>query len=154
MYSRQAHEPLWGLPDPDRQREFYQDVASKRAFAWLVDMILISVISLIVVIFTFGIGLFFYGIIALIVSFLYRFLTIASTSATPGMRLMAIELRNFRGERLDSTTALLHTLGYLSSVAFVFPQIVSIVLMATSRRGQGLSDMVLGTAALNRRARS
>ncbi len=153
MYSSQSRAPLWGLPDPDSQGEFYRDVAIKRAFAWLVDAILISLISLIVVIFTFGIGLFFYGLILFAVSFLYRFITIASASATPGMRLMAIELRNFRGERFDTTTALLHTLGYLGSVAFVFPQIISIILMATSRRGQGLSDMVLGTAALNQAAR-
>jgi hypothetical protein len=31
-------------------------------------------------------------------------------------------------------------------------QVASVVLMLTSRRGQGLSDHVLGTVALNRRA--
>ena len=153
MYSRQMREPLWGLPDPDSQGEFYQDVATKRAFAWVIDMVAITLISLMVVIFTVGIGLFFFGLITFVVSFLYRFISISSASATPGMRLMAIELRNYRGERFDTATALLHTLGYLVSVAFVFPQILSIILMATSRRGQGLSDMVLGTAALNRGAR-
>ena len=34
------------------------------------------------------------------------------------------------------------------------PQIISIVLMLTSPRAQGLSDHVLGTAAVNRAARA
>ena len=153
MIANNGRAPLWGLPDPDTQSEFYRDVSTKRAFAWLIDMVVITVITLLVMIFTFGIGLFFFGFITLVVSFLYRFISISSASATPGMRLVAIELRNHRGERFDTATALLHTLGSLVSVGFVFPQIVSIILMATSRRGQGLSDMVLGTAALNRSAR-
>ena len=153
MTANTARSALWGLPDPDTQREFYQDVASKRAFAWVIDVILISLLVGVFVLFTVGFALFFVGFMVMIVSFTYRFLTLANGSATPGMRLVAIELRNHRGERFDTVTALLHTLGYLVSVSFVFPQAISILLMATSKRGQGLTDMVLGSAAVNRGAR-
>ncbi len=147
------HEPLWGLPDPDTQAEFYADVATKRAFAWVIDMVLISLLVALVVLFTVGIGLFFLGFLMLLISFAYRFISLANTSATPGMRIVAIELRTHRGERFTSGTALLHTLGYLGSISFGLPQIVSVLLVATSKRGQGLTDMVLGTAAVNRGAR-
>lgn len=65
---------------------------------------------------------------------------------------MAVEIRTQDGRRLDMPTAALHTLGYTVSVSMMVPQIVSIVLMLTSRRGQGLTDMVLGTAMLNKAA--
>jgi hypothetical protein len=37
-------------------------------------------------------------------------------------------------------------------MAFVIPQLLSVALMMLSRRGQGLTDMVLGSVAINRAA--
>ena len=34
-------------------------------------------------------------------------------------------------------------------MAFVIPQLISVALMMISRRGQGLTDMVLGSVAIN-----
>ena len=68
------------------------------------------------------------------------------------MRLMAIELRDASGARLDLGLAFLHTIGYTVSWAVAPLQLISVILMAATPRGQGLTDMVLGTAALNRRA--
>lgn len=145
---------LWGLPDPDTQAEFYADVPTKRAIAWVIDTLLILVIVVLLSLVTVGIGFFFFGFLMLAVSFVYRVVTLANSSATPGMRMTAIEFRNHRGERFDLTTAVLHTLGFSVSIAMVLPQIASIILMLTTPRGQGLSDMLLGTAAVNRNARS
>jgi uncharacterized RDD family membrane protein YckC len=47
----------------------------------------------------------------------------------------------------------LHTLGYSIAFSMVFVQVASIVLMLTTPRGQGLHDMVLGTAMVNRMGR-
>lgn len=80
-------------------------------------------------------------------------MTLANGSATLGMRLMSIEIRRHDGQRLDLGTAVMHTLGYTLSMSFVLPQIASIILMMTGDRGQGLTDLVLGTAAINRSAR-
>ncbi len=144
--------PLWGLPDPDMQSEFYADIPVKRAVAWVLDTILITFVTGLMVLFTVGIGLFFIGFLYLVVGFIYRVVTISGKSATFGMRVAAIEFRNHRGERFDTATAFLHTLGYSLSMSFVFPQIISIILMLTGARAQGLTDMVLGTAAINRNA--
>ncbi len=142
----------WGLPDPELAPELYADIPLKRFLAWVVDFVVIAVLTAIVVPFTFFAGLFVLPILFMAVGFLYRWWTIASGSATWGMRLAAIEFRDGSGARFDSGTAFLHVLGYTVSVS-VFPlQLVSIVLMLVSDRRQGLTDHVLGTAALNRRA--
>ena len=142
----------WGLPDPDRQSEFYADVPVKRLVAWVIDSIAIALLTGLVVVFTVGLALFIIPLVFLGVGIAYRWITIARDSATPGMRMTAIELRSANGARLDGTTAGLHTLGYTVSVA-IFPlQLVSIVMMLMSARKQGLTDHLLGTAAINRAA--
>lgn len=139
-----------GLPDPTRRPDVYSGVPFKRGFAWVVDAILIGLLSFLIAVMTLGIGFFVFGAIYFLVGFLYRWFTIAAGSATLGMRLTAIELRNRFGEPLDSGQALLHTAGYTLSF-MIFPlQLVSIVLMLISQRGQGLTDHVLGTTAINR----
>lgn len=142
------------LADPITQPQFYRDVASKRLMAWIVDTIIIAMVSLLIVPFTAFLALFvFLGLYA-VVSFVYRTITLATGSATWGMRLMSIELRDAQGARFDLGQAFLHTLGYSLSWAMAPLQLISIVLMATSNRGQGLTDIVMGSAALNRRARA
>tara|TARA_R110002124_G_scaffold47362_1_gene141084 strand:+ start:14782 stop:15237 length:456 start_codon:yes stop_codon:yes gene_type:complete len=142
----------WAIPDPSLQPEFYADVPSKRLMAWVVDVVLIGALVLVLVPFTAFIGLFFLPLMFLVISFLYRWSTLASGSATWGMRLLAIELRDGNGDRLDGGTAFLHTLGYSVSIAFPLLQVVSVGLMLTGSRAQGLTDNVLGTVAINRRA--
>ena len=141
-----------GLPDPDTKPEFYADVASKRLIAWIVDTVLIVLITALIVPFTAFTALFFLPVLATIVSLVYRTVTLASRSATPGMRLVALEFRTQDGKRFDLGMAAIHTIAYTVSFSMVFPQVVSIILMLTSARAQGLTDHVLGTAALNRAA--
>lgn len=145
---------FWGLPDPDTQAEFYADVPMKRAIAWVVDVFLVFLAALLISLLTIGIGFFFFGFLLLTIGFVYRTVSLANRSATIGMRLASIELRTAQGERFDLPTAALHTLGYQLSMAFFLAQIASIVLMLTTPRAQGLTDHVLGTAAVNVAARS
>ncbi|EEX10505.1 RDD family protein [Ruegeria lacuscaerulensis ITI-1157] len=140
------------LPDPDRQPEFYQSVAIKRFFAWLFDIAFISLLCTVAILLTFGMGLFVLALIYAVVSFAYRVVTIANGSATLGMRFMGIELRDAFGERLDAGKAVAHTAGYFVSMAFPILQIISVIMMLTSARNQGLTDALLGTVMLNQRA--
>ncbi|MFN7269062.1 MAG: RDD family protein [Cereibacter sp.] len=142
------------LPDPDHQAEFYADVPIKRALAWVVDAIVIAIITMIVVPFTLFLSLFFLPALYLTISFLYRTISLARHSATPGMRLMAIEFRDRTGAKFDLGTAFLHTLGYTLTISTLLPQLLSMGLMLTTARGQGLSDLVLGTVAINKPARN
>lgn len=141
-----------GHPDPVRHAEFYADVPLKRGLAWLVDSVLIAVLTALVVVLTAFTALFLLPAIYMPISFLYRVVSLSRRSATPGMRLMGIELRAAGGGRADFGTALVHTLGYTLSVAFVIPQLISIAMMLLSARAQGLTDQVLGTVVINRAA--
>lgn len=138
-------------PDPFRAPQFYASVPSKRFIAWIIDTAITVVLTLLFIPFTAFIGLFFFPILAFIIGFAYRSLTIAASSATWGMRIMSIELRDARGERFDFSQALVHTLGFSISTAFFLIQVVSIIMMLGSARGQSLTDMALGSVMINRR---
>lgn len=141
------------LPDPVFQAEFYQGVAFKRGVAWLVDTLLTAILTALIVPFTAFTALFFLPMLYLFVNMVYRWATITSASATLGMRLTAIEFRGADGRPFDAGMALLHSLGYAVSMAFVLPQVLSVAMMLLSPRGQGLTDTVLGSVAINRTAR-
>ncbi len=145
-----ASASIHGLPDPAREPEFYAGVTAKRGMAWVVDAFITFVFCVLALPFTAFTALFWWPVLWLMVGFLYRWTTLASGSATWGMRLMAIQLRDRDGDRLDAGTALLHVLGYTASMALFPVQLVSIALMIGLGRGQGLTDLALGTAAINR----
>lgn len=138
------------LPDPDRQPLFYDGIPAKRLFAWIVDVVLIFGAMLILGIVTLTLAWWLWPLFWVATSFLYRSLTIGTGSATLGMRLMNIELRNERGQRLNGSEAMLHTGAYLVCASFFLPQILSIAMIALGPRNQSLPDMLLGTAAINR----
>ncbi|MEM9247979.1 MAG: RDD family protein [Pseudomonadota bacterium] len=138
-------------PDPRRDAAFYANVPAKRLFAWVIDSIVILMLTLLVLPFTLFTALFFLPFLWLVLSFAYRTVTLSGRSATWGMRFMGIELRNVRGERFALGDAAAHTVLYTLAMAFVVPQIVSAVLMLSTERGQGLPDLALGSVALNAR---
>jgi uncharacterized RDD family membrane protein YckC len=145
-----------GHPNPDTHSDFYDGVAPKRLFAWLIDLGFTVVIAapfmlpilLVSVVFIFPIVLI--PVIWAVTSFVYLWSTLSNQSATWGMRIMAIELRADDGQRLSSGTAFMHTLGTALSFGFPLVQAISMLFMATGDKGQGITDMVLGTAMLNR----
>tara|TARA_R110002167_G_C12706454_1_gene654746 strand:- start:23324 stop:23770 length:447 start_codon:yes stop_codon:yes gene_type:complete len=143
-----AH-PL-GLPDPVTKPDFYDGILFKRAAAWVIDVVLIVLLGLLVLPFTAFTGVFFFPVLILVVGFVYRWFTLSGNSATWGIRMMGMELRDRDGLRLQSGTALAHTFGYTVSVAMAPLQLISILMMICSARKQGLTDHLLGTAALNR----
>ncbi len=140
------------LPNPETQPAFYSSVTTKRFVAWLFDIAFISLLCIVPVFLTFGAGLFFLPLIYAVISFAYRVITISNGSATLGMRFMGIELRDAFGERMDMGKAIAHTAGYFVSMAFAVIQIISVIMMLTSSRGQGLTDSFLGTVMINQRA--
>ncbi|TRD18896.1 RDD family protein [Palleronia caenipelagi] len=139
-----------GLPDPFAHADLYRDTTTKRAFAWVIDVICITALSLLLTPLTLFTSIFYFPLFYICVGMAYRTASIARLSATPGMRLMSVELRNSDGEPLDFGEAALHTVGYTASV-LVFPaQLISGALMIGTARGQGLTDLVMGSAAINR----
>jgi uncharacterized RDD family membrane protein YckC len=145
MYDASSH----ALPDPDRHAAFYDGVALRRGIAWVIDTVFVTLLVMLVALVTALTALFILPLVWLAVGFLYRWVTISGRSATWGMRVMSIEFLDRYGQRFDAGTAFVHTLGYSLSMAFVLPQLISVALMMISRRGQGLTDMVLGSVAIN-----
>ena len=84
------------------------------------------------------------------VDLIYRSATIASGSATLGMRLMNIELRGPTGARLSRGEAVLHTVLFMVAMGFVLLQLISILMIALGARHQGLHDLLIESAAINR----
>ena len=140
------------LPDPQQQPAFYDGVVVKRGVAWVIDVVLIAMLSAIIVPFTAFTAVLFFPFLMLVVGFVYRWFTLANKSSTWGMRLLAIEFRDHQARRFDSSAALLHTLGYSISVAIAPLQLISIIMMLVSARGQGLTDHLMGTTAINKPA--
>lgn len=138
------------LPHPDYDAAFYDGVPAKRLFAWIIDIVIITVISLILGILTLTVLLWIWPLLYAVVAFTYRTATISAMSGTVGMRLMNIELRNGLGHRLSTGEAAMHTLLYFVLSASVILQLISIGLIAGTRRHQGLHDHLLGSAAINR----
>lgn len=147
------NDNAWGLPDPETQPAFYDSVPLKRLLAFVVDLVITVILSALVVPLTAFLGIFFFPVIVAVVSFAYRVVTIANTSATPGMHLMGIEFRNARGERFDLGLALAHTTLFTVWGMFFLPQVISAVLMLTTARKQSLSDLLLGSTAINKPSR-
>jgi uncharacterized RDD family membrane protein YckC len=139
-----------GLPDPTARADFYDGIRTKRLIAWVLDMVLIAVLSSILLPFTAFTALFFFPFFMLVTGFFYRWFTLSVGSATWGMALMGIQIRDGQGDRLSGSLAFWHTLGYTLSVAIAPLQLLSVGMMCLSPRRQGLSDLLLNTAAINR----
>ncbi len=143
---------LPGLPDPALDRTFYEGVPAKRLVAWGVDFLIVGAASLIVIpvlgVLTLGLGFFVAPAIYATLSFLYRVTTLSGRSATWGMRLMGIELRDADGERFGFGMALAHVGLYTLSLIFTIPLLVSGATVLATRYGQTLHDIVLRAAAI------
>lgn len=142
------------LPDPELLPEFYSWVWLKRFLAWVIDTILVLVLVGVTLLLTAFTGFLIFPLVFFMVNLTYRWVTVTRWSATPGMLLMAIELRTLWGYKLSQNYAFLHSLGFTVSITFPALQLISVALMLTSPYGQGLSDRLLWTTAINRPAQS
>ena len=128
----------------------FAGVALKRGIAWIFDVVLIGILCALLLPFTAFTGIFFFPAMMLVVGFFYRWFTIAGGSATWGMRMVGVTLRDINGAPLSSGTALAHTAGYTLSVCVAPLQAISVIMMLVTANGKGLTDQFLGTFAVNR----
>ena len=139
-----------GLPDPEMDSQFYEKVPTRRLVAWVFDGIITFGMTFLISVLTIGLGFFIFPLIWLVIGLIYRTATIANKSSTWGMRMVGIEFRDKDGQKLSTGLSLAHTLIFTIGTGFFIVQIVSIVLILTSRYGQSVQDMILGTTAINR----
>lgn len=143
-----ARETLHIIPE----ERLFAGVAGRRLMAWGIDTVMIAALTTFLTVLTGFLALFFLGGLYLAVNFLYRWMGLARNSATLGMRMMGLTFVTRETQPIDGLTAFLHTLFYTLSVAFVVPQVISVALIALTREHRSLSDILLGTALVNREA--
>ncbi len=144
------------LPHPDFDAQFYETVPLKRLVAFLIDIVIIAILSILTVavfgVLTLGIGFALFMPITFLVSFAYRWLTIAARSATFGMLFMGIEFRGRDGLHLTSQEAMIHSGIFIALTITVIGWIATVITIMASERHQSLPDLFLGSAAINRPA--
>ena len=138
-------------------RTDFENVLFRRAIAYGIDVIFIAILGAIAVgigsvIGVLSLGLLWPLIAALlsILPFAYHTLTIGSPdSATPGMRIMGIEVRTWDGRRPGYVQAAFQTICFYGSIALT--SFIILIVALFNKRNRTLHDYVAGTVIINRR---
>ncbi|MEM9781199.1 MAG: RDD family protein [Pseudomonadota bacterium] len=151
--------PLDSLPTPDREPQFYDGVRLRRLAAFGVDLIVIlillggvAMIGVVVGLLTFGLGLAFVIPAFALTGLAYRTTLIAERSATLGMMLMGIELRDNMGRPLSLPLAFLHTCGFTAMTYLPPVLIASLIYAGVNQYGRTLHDALFQVTMINRPA--
>jgi len=149
--------------DPRTQPEVFRGVLTRRVFAFLIDLIVISVPVIFGYIFiavfgliTFGLGWALYWLAwpaTVIWAVIYYGASIGGPySATLGMRVMDLELRTWYGAPGYFVLGAMHAVLFWVSVSFLSPLVLLVGLFNGRRRL--LHDIVLGTVVINSSVRN
>lgn len=130
-------------------------VRTRRILALCVDFIIVSflafVIWLALLVATFGLSLFILPPLFPLVAFFYNGLTVSGRGmATPGMRIMDLEMRLTDGSRVPFIVAAVHAV--LFYISWLFPVIFLVSLLASDKRC--LHDMLAGVIVVRRPLRA
>lgn len=146
--------------DPWLQPELFRGVLTKRVFAFIIDLVVLSIPIVLAIIFialfgivTLGLGWFLFWLISplsVIWALIYYGASLGGPhGATVGMRMMDIEMRTWTGERPYFVLGAVHAILYWVSVSFLTPLVLLVGLFNGRRRL--LHDIVLGTVFINSR---
>ena len=149
--------------DPDLQPELFRGVLTRRVFAFLIDLVVLSVPVILGYIFiavfgviTLGLGwmLFWLAWPATIVwAIVYYGASIGGPhSATMGMRAMDLELRTWYGAPGYFVLGAMHAVLFWVSISFLTPLVLLVGLFNGRRRL--LHDIILGTVVINSSVRT
>ena len=142
--------------DPVTQPQLFQGVIRKRSLAFIIDAVILLVLtviaSLVVAllgILTLGLAWLLFGLVFPAVGLGYNALTIGGpNSATVGQRMMGLEVRMWFGGRVTPLIAAFHALLFWFSLVVFCP----ILLWAFfDPRKRCLHDILAGVVVFNRR---
>lgn len=149
--------------DPWMQPELFRGVLARRFFAFLIDLVVLSIPVILGVIFialfgvvTLGLGWVLFWLVSpatVIWAVVYYGASLGGPhSATIGMRLMDLEMRTWYGEPSYFVLGAMHAILFWVSVSIFTPLILLIGLFNGRRRL--LHDMLLGTVIIINSARA
>jgi uncharacterized RDD family membrane protein YckC len=144
--------------DPLLQPELFRGVATRRVFAFLIDLVVLSIPVILGYVFiavfgliTLGLGwaLFWLAWPATVIwAVVYYGASLGGPhSATMGMRVMDLELRTWYGAPGYFVLGAMHAVLFWISVSFLTPLVVLVGLFNGRRRL--LHDIILGTVVIN-----
>jgi uncharacterized RDD family membrane protein YckC len=142
--------------DPLMDSRLYSGVRTQRIFGFLVDVVVLAVLTFLagVVVFflgilTLGVGWMLYLILWPAVALIYTAFTLGGpNSATPGMRMFGLEMRMLDGSRMTPVLAALHAVLFYASISLLTPLVLLVALISDRKRL--LHDIILGTVVVNR----
>lgn len=143
------------LPDPKTSPELFEGILTRRVMAYLVDIVVISIISTAFIVATAIVGLLTLGlawvtlpIVIPAAVLLYYVVTLGSPSrATIGMRFFDIVLTPTSGPPLEGWKVLIHPFVFWLTIWLFWP-VLFIGLF--SQRRQLVHDMVTGSLMVRR----
>ena len=165
-YSDSSNGGAWrnqgGVPpnafDPVTEPELFRGVLTRRIFAFLIDVVIISVPVIFGYLFiavfgliTLGLGWLLFWLAwpaAVVWAIVYYGASIGGAhSATLGMRVMDLELRTWYGAPGYFVLGAMHAVLFWVSISFLSPLVLLVGLF--DRRRRLLHDLVLGTVVIN-----
>ncbi len=155
--TRPGGAPLYDF-DPWLYPELFRGVLTRRVFAFLIDLVVLSIPVLLACIFiavfgvvTLGLGWTLFWLISpasVIWALVYYGASLGGVhSATPGMRVMDLQLRTWTGAPGYFVLGAAHALLFWLSVSFFTPLVLLVGLFNGRRRL--LHDLILGTVVIN-----
>jgi uncharacterized RDD family membrane protein YckC len=144
--------------DPWTQPELFRGVLTRRAFAFFIDLVVLSIPVILAVMFiavfgvvTLGLGWALFWLVSpasVIWALIYYGASLGGPhSATVGMRVMDLELRTWYGAPSYFVLGAMHAVVFWISVSFLTPLVLLVGLF--NRRRRLLHDIVLGTVVIN-----
>ena len=149
--------------DPWLQPELFRGVLTRRVFAFLIDLVVLSIPVILACVFiavfgvvTLGLGWALFWLVSpasVIWAIIYYGATLGGPhSATMGMRVMDLELRTWHGAPTYFVLGAMHAVLFWISVSVLTPLVLLIGLFNGRRRL--LHDIILGTVVINSSVRS
>jgi uncharacterized RDD family membrane protein YckC len=149
--------------DPWAHPELFRGVLTRRFFAFLIDLVVLSIPIVLAVVFiaifgviTLGLGWMLFWLVSptsVIWALIYYGASLGGPhSATVGMRMMDLQMRTWYGAPSYFVLGAAHALLFWVSVSFLTPLVLVIGLFNGRRRL--LHDIVLGTVIVNSSVRA
>jgi uncharacterized RDD family membrane protein YckC len=161
-YSGNAWRSAGGVPphafDPWTQPELFRGVLTRRVFAFLIDIVVLSIPVIFAYLFiavfgliTLGLGWLLFWLVwpaSVVWAVIYYGTSLGGPhSATLGMRVMDLELRTWYGAPGYFVLGAMHGVLFWISVSMLSPLVLLVGLFNGRRRL--LHDIVLGTVVIN-----
>ncbi|WP_027057321.1 RDD family protein [Mesorhizobium loti] len=129
----------------------YEGVRTRRILAFVLDYIIVGLLSVVFAILVFflgfltlGLGWMLSGILVPAVAILYIWNTLGSADqATTGMKMMGIRLDRLDGRPIDGLTAVVHSVLFWAGNVILSPLVLLVTLFSDRKRT--LHDLLLGT---------